>query len=95
MIKFTVITNTANSSLKRIQDELDKLPPKVYKEFVQNTPIRSGNARRKTKLNKDEIIADYPYAKRLDEGYSKQAPKGMTVPTEKYMRKELNRIMRK
>ena len=91
------IKNTIASDLKRIQRQLDKLPEEAYKFFKAQTPIRSGNARRKTRLDKgkEEIVADYPYAERLDTGYSKQAPKGMTKPTEQYIKKRLKQIMRK
>lgn len=53
----------------------------AYKAFVKNTPIRSGNARRNTKKSNNSIDANYAYAQRLEEGWSKQAPKGMTEPT--------------
>jgi len=52
-----------------------------YKTFYDETPVRSGNARRNTKKQAREIQANYPYAKRLDEGYSKQSPDGMVQPT--------------
>lgn len=90
-----VTKNSMSASLKRIQKRLDALPQLAYKEFVKNTPVRSGNARRNTKLQKDTIIAAYPYAQRLDEGWSKQAPQGMTKPTEDFIRKEIDKIMRK
>jgi len=90
-----VTKNTMTASLQRIQKRLDALPQLAYKEFVKNTPIRSGNARRKTRLQKDTIIAAYPYAQRLDEGYSKQAPEGMTKPTEEFIRQQLKKILRK
>ena len=80
-------------TLKKMQQQLDALPQKAYKEFVKNTPVRSGNARRRTKLRKSEIQADYVYAQRLDEGYSKQSPEGMVQPTEEFVIKEFNRIM--
>ena len=64
----------------------------AYRVFYTNTPVRSGNARRNTELRRDEIQANYPYATRLDEGYSKQRPKGMTEPTiewlQEYVRKQ-------
>lgn len=87
--------NNMSSSLKKIQKRLAELPNKAHKEFVKNTPIRTGNARRNTKLQKQTITASYPYAKRLDEGYSKQSPEGMTKPTEKFIENELKKIMRK
>lgn len=93
MIKLT-IQNNLTSSIKKIQEKLDNLPKEAYKEFVKTTPIRTGNARRKTKLNKDTIEANYPYAKRLDEGYSSQAPKGMTKPTEDFINKRMKQILK-
>lgn len=93
MIKLT-IQNNITSSINKIQEKLNNLPQEAYKEFVKTTPIRTGNARRKTKLNKDTIEANYPYAKRLDEGYSSQAPKGMTKPTEDFINKRMKQILK-
>jgi type IV secretory pathway VirB9-like protein len=78
-----------------VQKKLEKLPQEVYQEFVKNTPIRSGNARRKTKLrNKTEIVADYPYAQRLEDNWSSQTKgKGIIAPTEKFMRRKLKQIL--
>jgi hypothetical protein len=81
-----------SSKLKKIQNKLDKVPAEAHKVFVANTPIRSGNARRKTKLQKETIAANYPYAKRLNEGYSKQSPKGMVEPTLAFIRKRIKDI---
>lgn len=53
----------------------------AYKAFVRNTPVRSGNARRNTRKSSNSIDANYAYAQRLEQGYSRQAPKGMTEPT--------------
>jgi hypothetical protein len=49
--------------------------------FIKNTPIRTGNARKNTIKGNGDIEANYPYAKRLDNGYSRQSPQGMTKPT--------------
>jgi len=88
------VQNNITSIIQKVQTQLERLPQEVHKEFVKNTPIRSGNARRRTKLrNKTEIVADYPYAQRLEEGYSKQAPDGMTKPTEQFMQKRLRDIL--
>ena len=93
MLTFSV-QNNITSIIQKVQTQLERLPQEVHKEFVKNTPIRSGNARRRTKLrNKTEIVADYPYAQRLEEGYSKQAPDGMTKPTEQFMQKRLRDIL--
>lgn len=80
------------SNIKKIQRKLDKVPTEAHKVFVANTPIRSGNARRNTKLQKDTIQANYPYAKRLNEGWSKQFPKGMVEPTLQFIRKRIKQI---
>jgi len=73
--------------LQKIKKDLSaqKLAEEGYRYFRQITPIKTGNARRNTIKNKDEVQANYPYARRLDQGYSKQAPDGMTKPTEEYM----------
>jgi hypothetical protein len=82
-----------SNKLKKIQQKLDKVPKEAHKVFVANTPIRTGNARSKTKLQKESIKANYPYAKRLDEGWSKQSPKGMVEPTLAYIRKRIKQIL--
>lgn len=90
-----ITKNKISPSLNRIQRDLEKLPMLAYAEFVKNTPVRNGNARRQTKLVGKEIRAQYPYAQRLDEGYSKQSPRGMSQPTEEYVQRQTDRIMRK
>jgi hypothetical protein len=90
----TLTVNKMTSSLQKIQKKLDNLPKEAFTEFVKDTPIRSGNARRKTKLQGSTITADYAYAKRLDNGYSKQAPKGMTKPTEDFIQKRTQQILK-
>jgi hypothetical protein len=69
--------------------ELARVAYPVFKDF---TPIRSGNAKNKTRLKGDNIHADYAYAKRLDEGYSKQkGGVGMTEPTLKAIQEYLDK----
>jgi hypothetical protein len=62
--------------LNRIQKVIDpkKLAQEAYKVFKDNT-----------RLQGDEIHATYPYAKRLDQGWSNQFPEGMTKPTKKHI----------
>lgn len=71
------------------------LPKEAYDYFVDSTPIRSGNARRSTRLRGSTIDANYAYAERLDNGYSRQAPKGMTGPTEKFLQKRIDNLIGK
>jgi hypothetical protein len=77
-----------NKRIQKLQTDLQskKLAAAAYKFFRDSTPIRSGNARRNTHLTQDTIQADYPYATRLDNGYSPQAPAGMSKPTDQFMK---------
>lgn len=59
----------------------EAIAKEVFNYFVSVTPIDKGNARNKTKLSGDTIHANYPYATRLDTGWSKQAKDGMSKPT--------------
>jgi hypothetical protein len=81
------MTANAQASIKKLKTALseDKLAKVAYDYFKQITPVKSGNARNKTVLNNNEINASYPYAQRLDKGWSKQAPQGMVKPTIDYL----------
>jgi hypothetical protein len=92
-IKFTVTENTIPAATRRIRRQLDNLPDEAYDVFYKETPIRTGNARSKTRLRGDTIDANYPYAQRLDDGYSRQSPRGMILPTMQYLRKRLRQII--
>ena len=72
--------------VRRVLDE-NSLTRVAYRYFRSITPKDTGNARRNTRQSNNEIRAEYPYARRLDNGYSKQAPKGMVTPTIEYLRK--------
>lgn len=99
----TLQVNTMTASLKRIQRKLDKVPDEAYKVFKDNTPVKTGYAKRNTKLKGKTIEADYQYAKVLDKGRhmtsrgmrgSDQAPVGMTKPTEKFIRDRIKQILK-
>jgi len=86
----------AGEIVKRINQLERALDPKnlareAYDYFKRETPIRSGNARNNTRLQGDEIWADYAYAQRLDAGYSSQSPAGMTKPTEKFIQEYIKK----
>jgi hypothetical protein len=89
-----VTKNTMSKSLLRIEKHIANIPKEAFTEFVKGTPKRSGNARRKTRLSGNKIVAGYNYAQKLDEGYSKQAPDGMTKPTEDFIEKRMNQILK-
>ncbi len=93
------ITNRLNKVLETLDDS--NVSKVAFNAFKDNTPIgdpnrwktkykpknyKPGNARRKTVLKGNEVQANYPYAQRLEEGYSSQAPNGMTEPTLKEIR---------
>ena len=87
--------DTITPSIARIKSDLRDLPRQAYDYWVMTTPKRSGNARRRTRLRQDTIESNYPYAQRLDEGWSKQAPKGMSDPTTQYINRRVRDILRK
>jgi hypothetical protein len=94
-VRLKLVRNTMIPSLKRINKALDKLPKEAHKVFKDETPIKTGNARRRTRLQGEVIKADYDYATELDAGKSRQAPEGMVKPTEEYITKRVKQIMRK
>jgi hypothetical protein len=95
-MSITLLKDSMTKSLEKIRKELASTPQELYDYWVSITPIRSGNARRRTKLeNNKTIAAKYPYAVPLDEGLSKQAPDGMSKPTEKYLKRLLDKKIRK
>lgn len=93
MIQFDITQKgSISSDIKKLQARLKNLPKEALVKYVELTPIKSGNARRNTSLSGNSIIANYPYAERLDNGWSEQAPNGMTKPMEKWLVDRLNQI---
>jgi len=88
-MSFSVDISEITRQFKQLSEVPQRVVDQSFKFFVDHTPYRKGNARRSTHLDQTTIVADYPYAERLDEGYSKQAPAGMTEPT----LREVDRLM--
>lgn len=88
-------TNTMLPSLRKLVQRIGQLPEQAHDYWVSITPVRSGRARRSTRLRGDTIDANYPYAQVLDGGSSSQAPQGMSGPTEKFIRQEMKKKLRK
>jgi hypothetical protein len=86
--------DTITPSIQKMKAALALLPQQAYQVWVKQTPVRSGNARRRTRLNKNTIEAQYPYAERLDEGYSQQSPQGMSRPVSQAIEQQMRKIMR-
>lgn len=86
-MKLTV-TGVGND-VSNLNEELAKfvkaVADDVYTFSKANTPVRSGNARKnwteKTSKSNFEIKNTVPYIERLDKGWSKKAPNGITMPT--------------
>ncbi len=85
-------TRNINRRLKEIEKELPKITKSASDKFRELTPIDKGNARKQTKLLGNEIQANYNYANRLNSGYSRQAPQGMTDNTIKFIRSLIRKI---
>ena len=82
--------------LKGMGKTLARYPQDAETKFISLTPIDTGNARNRTRLmGKDTIEANYPYAQRLDQGHSKQAPNGMVKPFDAWVRGKVKQIFGK
>ena len=88
------VNEKISTNCKRMRAQVEELPTRAYMFFKKITPIDTGNARSRTRLTGNTIRANYNYAGRLDEGYSRQAPNGMVVPTREFIEKELRKIMK-
>jgi len=88
-----------SKAVTRMLKQLEEMGPTVMKEsgkfFKAKTPIRSGNARRSTTTKDTTIKADYGYAARLDEGWSSQAPQGMSDDTIKDIDQQVGKQVKK
>jgi hypothetical protein len=97
MIKVSakISQNQITPVIQRQIAALAALPAQGEKEFQALTPIDTGNARRRTRLQRKEIVADYPYAQRLDDNWSKQTHgQGIVAPFTKWWIAQLKRIAR-
>ena len=93
MLRIKLIANTMTPLIKKIRQELSNLPLEAFEVWRGVTPVKTGNARKKTTLKGNEIRADYGYAVPLDQGRSKQAPQGMLKPTDRFIRNKVKKIL--
>lgn len=75
-----------NRHLARLRALENDLPKEAHQHFQSITPIDTGNARRSTAVSGKSIQGNYDYVNRLNDGYSRQAPNGMTEPTIEFIR---------
>lgn len=80
-IKIKIDDSDYQELVKDLRDIDEDAMKQAFPTYKAETPIKSGNARNKTKLKRNVIASKYPYAGRLDDGWSKQSPKGFTEPT--------------
>jgi hypothetical protein len=87
------IVDRLNKVLSTLNDK--NIAKEAFTKFKDVTPVKSGNAKKNTRLQGNTINADYAYANVLDKGRhmtrrgmrgSEQAPKGMTEPTIQHIR---------
>lgn len=96
-MKLTVTKNNKiKPSIDKKLDVLEEIPEDLHEFFRAATPVLSGNARRKTFLkNGNNIVGDYDYAVKLDNGFSDKAPDGMTKPTQAYFKRRMDAIFKR
>lgn len=84
-IKVTGISSTQQTLSNQFRKLLESVAQSVRDEAVHNTPKKSGYARSQwTKEVSDtgfKVENRVPYIERLEKGSSKQAPKGISMPT--------------
>jgi len=88
-------TSKLDLRIRRQQQALAQLPGQALDQFRRLTPIKSGNARSNTDLsgNNKQIIANYAYAQRLDNNWSRQTRgQGMVKPFKAWWIKQIKRI---
>ena len=95
MISLKIGVDKISTNVKKKIAQLNAVPGQAYTFFKAHTPIKTGNARSRTTLKKDTIVAAYPYAQQLDDGRSRQAPDGMSKPTEAFVKKTTDKIMKR
>lgn len=87
-----VTRDRMQSRSRQIDRFLKNLPQMMHDKFVEVTPIDTGNAKNSTELDGNKIIGNYNYANRLNTGWSRQAPQGMTDPVIEHVRDELRKL---
>jgi len=93
-MKIKLIRDQITPSLNFKQQGLAILPKQALDYWISKTPKLTGNARSKTNLRQTTISADYDYALKLDQGYSAKSPEGMSKPTERFIKQQLDRIIK-
>jgi len=90
-VDLTSFTKQMDKARKAVED----LPEFAEDAMKAYTPKHTGNARSHTNLQGDKVVADYPYAQRLEDNWSPQT-KGLGIlgPTERAIQKEVDRRLK-
>ena len=84
-----------NKQMTNAKKAFNDLPEFAEAAMKKNTPYASGNARRNTNLQGNTVVANYPYAQRLEDNWSSQTQgEGIIAPTEKMIQDEVNRRLK-
>ncbi len=89
-------TRQVSKAMKKLAKMPNEVMSDAYPFLKGKTPRDKGNARNKTRYRSRDlsIRSEYGYAGRLDEGWSKQAPRGFTEPTIKEIDKLIDQYIR-
>mgnify|MGYP003641721018 FL=1 len=81
-VKVLGINETLSFLGKSVTENVTQIASIYEEEARRATPVRSGRAQRNWKKDVSaggfDVSNTLPYIRRLEEGYSKQAPKGIT-----------------
>lgn len=84
-----------NKQINRALHAFDDLPEFAEQSMKNHTPVRTGNARRNTNLTGNTVVANYPYAQRLEDNHSPQTHgQGIIAPTEQAIQREVDRRLK-
>lgn len=93
--RVTFDTKDFRALVAKMEDLPNKTMAATLPEYQKATPVKSGYARSHTvQQNKTTLLSDYAYAGRLEDGWSKQAPSGMTNQTINKMPAIVDKLLR-
>jgi hypothetical protein len=75
------IGNLKNDLQQFVKEVQEKVMEDVSKEAKDNTPVATGRARRGWKKRNLDVVNNVDYIEKLDQGSSRQSPKGIGKPT--------------
>jgi HK97 gp10 family phage protein len=84
-IKLENVVGVQRDLKRAMEKAVQEIADTTQKAAVSSTPIKTGNARKnwtkKTTPKTFEVENKVPYIERLEQGSSKQAPRGIIGPT--------------